>query len=105
MEGFIDLIIRFLAALLLIVGSFLGKKAMEWLKSKLDQAENEKLDKLIDDFTMAAEQMLKEFDDDGSARLDYVYENLVEAGYEITEAIRAKIESRVFRINKGGVAS
>ena len=43
--------------------------------------------------------MLKKDDDDGSKRLEYVQGMLIEAGYELTDALRAKIEAKVFQLN------
>lgn len=100
MNEFMDLIIKFLAALVMLLVSWLAKKAFAWLKSKMDAADSAKLDSLIMDFTQAAEQLLKETDPDGNERMSYVQSLLVEEGYDITEAIQAKIESAVYKINQ-----
>lgn len=102
MEQILDILIKIVAVLIAAGISFLVNEATKWVKSKVSAAEAEKLDKFIDYLTEAAEQLLKEEDEDGSKRLDYVYTNLAEAGIEITEAVRALIESKVWRINGGG---
>ena len=104
MEAIMSKIIELAAVAVLLITIALGLKAREYIKSKLDEAAAEKLDKFIDDLVNAAEQMFKADDEDGTIRLDYVQGMLIEAGYELDDAIRAKIESRVFRINKAGEA-
>ena len=53
----------------------------------------------IGELVAAAEQMYRDDDWDGSVRLDYVQGMLIQAGYEMTEAVRALIEAKVFEIN------
>lgn len=102
METVTDLVIRAAALLLLALLLTLWPKFRALLDVKLDEAAAAELDKLIDELTRAAEQMLKQDDPDGSKRLQYVQGMLIEAGYDLTDAIRAKIESRVFGINEKG---
>ena len=100
MEQILDIIIK-LAAVLIAAGvSFLLNEATKWIKSKVSAAEAEKLDKFVDYLTEAAEQLYHAEDEGGSKRLEYVYANLIEAGYEITDAVRALIESKVYNINR-----
>lgn len=104
METVIDIIIRLAATLLIYGGYLLLKNAAAYLKGKF---ENENLDKFIEECVKAAEQMYKLEDPSGDKRLAYVQKMLVEAGYEMTEAIRAIIESKVYEVNianKVGVA-
>lgn len=99
MEEIIDIIIKVLAALLALGLGWLGKYLISWLKTKLNDSQVEKLDLFIAELVAAAEQMYKKDDPDGSIRLEYVQDMLIEAGYEITDAIQALIEAKVFSIN------
>ena len=96
MEDFTNILIK-LAATLLCYGVFaLTQKAREYLK---DKKEAEKLDKFLDELVAAAEQMYYGEDEDGSGRRGYVQDMLMEAGYELTEIVRAKIEAKVLNVN------
>ena len=101
MDTIIDIIIR-LTALLLCYGVYvLVDKAGVYIKEK---AESEKLDRFVDCLVQAAEQMLRNDDPTGGKRLAYVQQQLIEAGYELTDALRALIESKVYKINVEGGA-
>lgn len=105
MENIMDIIIKIVATLLALGAGYLGKFLVGWIKSKLSAENGAKLDLFIDELCKAAEQMYKEDDPDGSIRLRYVESMLIQSGYEITDAVRAMIESKVFAINltnKGG---
>lgn len=99
MEAIMDIIIKVAATLLAMGLGYLGKFALQWLKGKLNEQQNEKLDLFVAELCYAAEQMFKGVDPDGTIRRSYVENMLVQAGYEITDAIRALIESKVFEIN------
>ena len=99
MENIIDILIR-VAAMLLIVGiGWLGRYLVKWLRTKLNDEQSAKLDLFVGELVAAAEQMCKNLDPDGSVRLDYVTGMLIEAGYEITDAVRALIEAKVYEVN------
>ena len=99
MEDIINIIIKIAATLLAFGAAWLGRYLVSFLKTNLDEKQTVMLDQFIADLVAAAEQMYKKNDPDGSIRLDYVQTMLVEAGYDITEAIQAMIESKVFSIN------
>lgn len=99
MEEIIDIIIKVVATLLALGLGWLGKYLISWLKTVLDAKSAEKLDLFIAELVAAAEQMYKQNDPDGSVRLGYVQDMLIDAGYEVTDAIKALIESKVFSIN------
>ena len=99
MEQIIDIIIKIVATLLLAGAGWLGNYIITYLKSSLDAKEVEFLDSFIGEMVAAAEQMYAKNDPDGTKRLRYVCEMLVEAGYETTEAVRAMIEAKVYDIN------
>ncbi len=99
MEQIIDIIIKIVATILLAGAGWLGNYIITFLRSNLDAKEVEFLDTFIAELTAAAEQMYAKDDPDGSIRLGYVQEMLVEAGYEITEAVQAMIEAKVYDIN------
>lgn len=99
MEQIIDIIIKVLATLLALGAGWLGKYLINLLKANLDEKNNARLDLFVTELVTAAEQMFKVDDPDGTARYGYVIEMLSNAGYEITDAIEALIESKVFDIN------
>lgn len=99
MEDIINIIIKIVATLLAFGAAWLGRYLVSFLKTNLDEKQTVMLDQFIADLVAAAEQMYKQDDPDGSARLHYVQAMLVEAGYEITEFVQAMIESKVFSIN------
>lgn len=99
MEEILDIIIKVVAALLALGAGWVGKWLVNWLKGQLDEKSAEKLDLFVTELVAAAEQQYKDGDTDGQARLNYVQGMLVQAGYEITEAVRALIEAKVFEIN------
>lgn len=103
MDEMMMILIRIAVLALLLMGGVLAKRMDNYLKSELSEQENAALDRLISELTEAAEQLLKKDDRDGSGRLEYVQDALVEAGYDLTSAVQAKIESSVYRINQGGV--
>ena len=94
-----NIIIKLVATLLAFGVAWVGKYLVEWLKTNLDEKEEAILDQFIADLVAAAEQMHKKDDPDGKIRLEYVKTMLLEAGYEITDGIKATIESKVFEIN------
>lgn len=99
MEQIIDIIIKIVATILLAGAGWLGNYIINYLRSNLDAKEVEFLDTFIAELVAAAEQMYAKDDPDGTIRLGYVQEMLVEAGYDITDAVRALIESKVYDIN------
>ena len=99
MEQIIDIIIKVLATLLALGAGWLGKYLINLLKAKLDEKNDARLDMFIRELVSAAEQMFKADDPDGTTRYGYVIEMLSNAGYEITDAIEALIEAKVYDIN------
>lgn len=99
MEAIMDIIIKVAATLLAMGLGYLGKFVLQWLKGKLNEQQNEKLDMFVTELCLAAEQMFKGVDPDGTIRRGYVENMLKQAGYELTDAVRAMIESKVFEIN------
>lgn len=99
MEQIIDIAIKILAMLLALGIGYSGKYLIAFVKSKMDDRDAEKLDLFVSELVAAAEQLYADADEDGSVRRSYVQEMLVEAGYEITEVVKALIESKVYDIN------
>ena len=99
MEQIIDIIIKIVATLLLAGAGWLGNYIINYLRSNLDAKEVEFLDSFVAEMVAAAEQLYEDVDEDGSIRREYVYKMLIEAGYEITEAVKAMIEAKVYEIN------
>lgn len=106
MEEIINIIIKVVAMLLAMGAGYLGRYIIRVLKANLDEKNDAMLDLFIEELVAAAEQMFKKNDPDGVIRLEYVQDSLIDAGYEITAAVRAMIESKVYSINqinpKGG---
>ena len=99
MEAILDIVFKAVGTLVGVGLVCLVNVAVEYVKSKLDANNAARLDAFIAQLVAAAEQTMKQDDFDGSARLAYVQEMLIEAGYELTDAIRAIIESKVYAIN------
>lgn len=99
MEAIMDIIIKLAATLLALGAGYLGKLLVGWLKGKLDEQGAAKLDLFVSELCTAAEQMFKGVDPDGTIRRGYVENMLKQSGYELTDAVRALIESKVFEIN------
>ncbi len=102
MEVIMNKIIMVAACLLLLILVILAKKAYIYLKSLMKKEDAEKLDKFVEELVLAAEQMLKAEDETGSIRLEYVQGMLIEAGYDLTDTVRALIESKVYKLNQAG---
>jgi len=103
-EEIINIIIKVVAALIALGIGWVGRWLISLIKAKLDTEEIAKLDMFVAEFVAAAEQLYngKENDPDGSMRLEYVQSMLIEAGYDLTDAVRALIEAKVFEINMVG---
>ena len=99
MDAIMDSLIKIAALVILLAGSYLVKQFSSYLKDNNKEMASDALDKLIDELVRAAEQMFKKDDPSGSTRLDYVEGMLIAEGYDLTETIRAQIESKVFQIN------
>lgn len=99
MEEILDIIIKVLAGMLALGAAWLGKYVVSWLKSKMTEKSSAKLDSFVAELVAAAEQLYKEEDIDGKMRLNYVESMLIQAGYEITNVVKALIESKVYEIN------
>ena len=100
-EQILEIIIRIAALLVLYLGIIVCNKLKQLINQKLTAGEKEALDVFVGELTKAAEQMFKSEDDDGSQRLSYVQSMLIQAGYDLTDEVRAMIEAHVFEINKG----
>jgi len=96
MEEIMNILIK-LAGSLAGIAIVCGVKA---IGTYLNQArENETLDSLVTSAVKAAEQLFKADDEDGTIRLNYVQNLLIDAGYDLTDAIMALIESKVYALN------
>ena len=104
MNEIIDILIKLAGTVLATIIAYLAKEAISYVKTKREKEEKNALDKFICELVHAAEQMLKNEDPTGSARLSYVQQMLIEAGYELTDAVRATIEAYVYKINAEGSA-
>lgn len=99
MNEFVDIIVKLIGGLCGVCLISLAGVAVNYLRGKLGADEQAYLDSFIDSLVHAAEQTLKAGDFDGSARLAYVQEMLIKAGYELNDTIRAIIESKVYALN------
>ena len=100
-EQIIDILVRIGVLLLIYIGILLSGKIRSLLDAKLTDGQKQALDTAIDVFTKAADQMFKNEDPDGSLRLDYVQTQLIEAGYDLTDEVRAMIEAHVHDLPHG----
>ena len=100
MDDIINVIIKLLATLLGVGLAYLGKLITAWIKGRFEERELEKLRDFISTLVAAAEQIYKNTEDvSGIGRYGYVVEMLENAGYQVTDKVRALIESSVFEIN------
>lgn len=99
MEEILNIVIKVVATLLAFGFGILGTYLAKWIRSKLNAEDVEKFDIFVSELVAAAEQMYKESDPDGTVRLAYVESMLRKSGIEITEAVKAMIESKVFEVN------
>lgn len=97
MEEILDILVKFIGSLAGVAIVYAAKAACGYMAQL---REDKKFDKLVSSAVKAAEQLYKAEDADGTIRLDYVQALLIEAGYDLTEAIMAEIESRVFDLNE-----
>lgn len=96
MEEILNAILKIVGIILAVGASFALEMARGYLKQL---KENKKIETLIESGVAAAEQLFKKEDEDGSIRLEYVQNLLLEAGYELTEAVCAMIEGKVYELN------
>lgn len=97
MEEIMDILIKLIGSLAGVAVVY-AAKALGAYMTQL--RENKKIDKLVTSAVKAAEQLFKKEDEDGQIRLNYVQNILIEAGYDLTDAIMAEVESRVFDLNE-----
>lgn len=99
MDEIMNIIIKIVATVLALGIGWAGRYLISWLKKNVSAKDAEKLELFVSELVEAAEQMYKEDDPDGTIRLRYVESMLTQAGYDLTDAIRAMIESNVFNVN------
>lgn len=101
MDELMTTVIQLLAALLAILGGWF----IHWLKAyfatKHGAARSALADSLVSQFCDAAEQLYKSADPTGEKRYQYVQGLLEQAGYQMSDVLRAKIEASVRQINRG----
>ena len=108
MNEMFEIIIKLLGTLAGVGVVYAIKMCVSYLRSRLDESEKAYIDKsfengmyvegFIESFVVAAEQMY--WNESGEFRLAYVQDRLLEAGYELTDALRAMIESKVYKIHE-----
>lgn len=79
---------------------YIEPKLTAWLSAKTGNEKLAILRTTIAEYVRAADQMFKTDDPTGEVRNDYVKEQLVSIGIEITDAIDAYIESAVLQLKK-----
>lgn len=99
MNEIIEMMIKFAGTLVGVALFLLLKNVSTYVKSRLDANEEALLNDFVTSLVAAAEQMFKT--ESGAVRLSYVQDQLIDAGYELTDALRALIESKVYEINLG----
>lgn len=98
-EEILNIIIKLGASLLGLFVGFVLQEAKKYLQAKLSNEEQAKLQSLVKTLVAAAEQMYHDVDPDGGKRLGYVQTMLIDAGVELTDAVRAIIEAQVQSLN------
>lgn len=86
------IVLLFIAYILPIVRGFFAEK--------LGEEKAKKLEELITDLVLAAEQIFKEVPKSGKEKKEYVVKGLENAGYAVTQEINAKIESAVYSMTQ-----
>ena len=99
MDAILSIIAKIIGTIVGAAAIYLIREALKYLRASMDEKDRAKLDAFISSLVAAADQMYKAQDSDGSIRLGYVQDMLVEAGYDLTDAIRALIESKVHELN------
>lgn len=99
MENIIEILIKIAGVVVALILSYLGNKAAQYIKARISAEDWARLETFVSSLVAAAEQLFKEDDEDGKIRLAYVENMLAEAGYELTDALRALIESKVYELN------
>ena len=78
---------------------FIVNRGHKFLEKRVSAEQGEVLDAFIAKMVAAADQMFKKDDPDGTVRMKYVQDMLIKAGYEITDIVKATIESKVHDLN------
>ena len=97
MESIIDIILRIAGTLAACGIAYLAKVAASEIRALVEKYN---LEKYVTSLVSAAEQTLKAKDETGSLRLEWVQGMLIEAGYDLTEAVMALVESKVYELNQ-----
>lgn len=96
MEAIMDILIKLIGSLAGVAVVYAVRVASVYLN---EARKDKQLDYLVSSAVQAAEQLFKAEDEDGQIRLQYVQGLLMDAGYELTEAVMALIESKVYALN------
>lgn len=99
MSNLCDVIGSVLAALLVSLLAWIAPKAKTWLETNTDVATQEMLRRTIRSFVQAADQLYHDGDPSGNLRRQYVQDQLMDIGIEITEAVLSMIEGSVWEVN------
>lgn len=94
-----------LGALFAVAILFFAPKIASLITINGQKMETEELLKIILAFVQAAEQLLKEDDPTGEKRQQYVYDKLVELGYDVTDTVASFVEGAVWEVNQRGLQS
>lgn len=98
-EKIIALIGELLGAIFAGTLIYLVPKFKTWLEARTSKDTQDALKVLIDSFVRAAEQLLKDCDEDGTMRMNYVQDKLRELGIEVTSDVISMIEGAVWEVN------
>ena len=93
------IVVRVAAALLVGALVWLIYKLKEFVSSKIKDIEDKKLRDLVETFVDAAEQLLKDEDQTGEKRKEYVVNQLHLLEIEVNGLVNAMIEEEVFKLN------
>lgn len=99
MEQIFDILIKAAGALVGAAIVYLANMAVNYLETRLSIEQQADLESFVSSLVAAAEQTLKKDDPNGSVRLGWVQDMLIDAGYELTDALMALVESKVYALN------
>ena len=87
-----------LKVLLALIAVLLTRYAIPAINAYLKSKNADELEALISELVTAAEQLIKG-SGKGESKLAYVEEMLNAQGIEMTDSVRAKVESKVYELN------
>lgn len=86
-----------LKAIVTLAVFYLSTLAGRYINAKAEEKEDSMLEKVVTEFVVSAQQLLGS--ETGEKRKEYVVQNLIGLGIELTDKVNALIESKVFLLH------